>query len=423
MRRPLYGWLGAEAISITGTRVSMVALPLFVLETTGSATRTGLVALAEMLPLVLAKVLGGPVIDRIGARRVSITCDVLSVPVIGTIPLLHEAGVLSFPLLLVLVALAGGLRGPGDAAKQALLPRLVAEAAVPMERATGLSGTVERTAAMLGAALGGLLVAGLGAAQALVVDAASFGLAALVLAWATRSWDPPGSARLPGSPSAAAHRDRASYAAQLTAGLAFLRGDRVLIGITVMVALTNLLDAAWSTVLVPVWAVESGGGATAVGLLFATSSGAAALGAGCAAVWAARLPRYPTYLLAFLVAGAPRWVVIGLDSPLTAVLVVAAVAGFAAGFVNPVLGAVMFERIPADLVGRVSSLTTATCYALIPFGGLLGAVLISRGGLATAFLLCGAAYLLVTMLPAVDPRWRDLDRRAGPRGRVPQDAG
>src|SRR4029079_13272963 len=78
-RKPLYGWLTSEAISLTGTRVSMVALPWFVLTTTGSATRTGLVALAEMLPLVVLKVLAGPVIDRVGARRVAITCDLLSV--------------------------------------------------------------------------------------------------------------------------------------------------------------------------------------------------------------------------------------------------------------------------------------------------------------------------------------------------------
>ena len=78
-RTALYGWLTSEAISLTGTRVSMIALPWFVLTTTGSATQTGLVALAELVPLVLLKVLGGPVIDRVGARRVSVTCDLASV--------------------------------------------------------------------------------------------------------------------------------------------------------------------------------------------------------------------------------------------------------------------------------------------------------------------------------------------------------
>ncbi|WP_338087752.1 MFS transporter [Nocardioides lijunqiniae] len=407
MRRPLYGWLAADALSVTGTRVSMIAVPLFVLETTGSPTRTGLVALAEALPMVLAKVLGGPLIDRLGPRRVAITCDVGSVAAVGAIPLLHDAGLMAFPLLLVLVALAGALRGPGDAAKHAMVPTLVSEAGVPMERATGLSSTVERTASMLGAGLGGLLVASLGAANALLVDAVSFGLSALVLAWATRSLATPATA-------AAQDADPAAYVEQLRAGWRFLRGDRVLLGITVMVALTNLLDAAWASVLMPVWAVETGNGAKALGLLFAVFSGASAVGALVAAVWAARLPRYATYLVAFLVCGAPRFVVMALDSPLAVVVTVAVAAGFASGFLNPILGAVIFERIPAALVGRVSSLTTAMCFALLPFGGLLGGVLIAVVGLPFAMAACGVAYFAVTMLPALDPRWREMDERPVP---------
>ena len=75
----------------------MIALPFFVLTTTGSPEKTGLVALAEMLPLVLLKVLGGPVIDRVGARRVAISCDWASVAVVGAIPFLYDAGHLPFP--------------------------------------------------------------------------------------------------------------------------------------------------------------------------------------------------------------------------------------------------------------------------------------------------------------------------------------
>jgi MFS family permease len=239
-RRPLYGWLTSEALSLTGTRMSMVALPFFVYSTTGSAEKTGLVALAEMLPLVLTKVLGGPVIDRVGARRVSIACDLGSVVAVGAIPVLHLLGWLPFGVFLGLVALAGALRGPGDGAKHALVPRLVAEAGVPMERATGLHSTVERTAGMLGAGLGGGLIALIGPTNALVVDAASFGLSALVLAWATS-----GMSR-DGIPAVQANED-APYLQRLHEGWTFLRGDRVLVGITVMVALTNLIDmASWS---------------------------------------------------------------------------------------------------------------------------------------------------------------------------------
>ncbi|CAI9411604.1 MFS transporter [Nocardioides sp. T2.26MG-1] len=401
-RRPLYGWLTAEAVSLTGTRVSMIALPFLVLTTTGSATKTGLVALCEALPMVLLKVLGGPVIDRLGARRVSVGCDLGSLVVVGAIPVLHEAGVLSFPALLGLVALAGGLRGPGDAAKHALVPVIVEHARVPMERVTGLAGTVERTSSMLGAALAGVLVAALGATNALVIDAASFGVSALVLLWSTSSL-----AVAAPEPEVEA----GGYRHQLREGWDFLRGDRVLLGITVMVALTNLIDAAYSTVLIPVWAVDAGRGAGSIGLVFAVFSGSSALGSVCAATWASGLSRYRTYLVAFLICGAPRYAVFAFDSPLWTVVLVVATSGFAAGFINPVLGAVIFERIPTHLVGRVSSLTTAMCFSLIPLGGVLGGLLVTGAGLPVTMLAVGAAYLLVTMLPAVDPRWREIDIR------------
>lgn len=402
--KALYGWLTAEAVSLTGTRISMIALPFFVLSTTGSPEKTGLVALAEMVPLVLMKVLGGPVIDRVGARRVSIGCDLASVVVVGTIPLLYAAGWLPFGVFLALVAVAGGLRGPGDGAKAALVPSIVAEADVPMERATGLQSTVERTASMLGAALAGGLVALIGAANALIVDAVSFGVSAAVLAWSTRSLAP---ARTVATDPAEAE----PYLRQLKEGWTFLRGDRVLVGITVMVALTNMIDIAYAAVLVPVWGVESGGGAAVVGLVFAVFSGASAVGALCAAAWAARLPRLATYFVAFMICGAPRFVVMAFDSPLWSVLVVSVAGGFAAGFLNPILGAVIYERIPEHLVGRVTSLTTAACFVLMPFGGLVAGFLIGGLGLGVAMLACGAAYFLITMLPAVDPRWREINHR------------
>ena len=63
-RRPLVGLLTGATISIFGTRMSALALPWFVLVTTGSVTRTGLVAFAEMTPYVLVGAVGGPFVDR-----------------------------------------------------------------------------------------------------------------------------------------------------------------------------------------------------------------------------------------------------------------------------------------------------------------------------------------------------------------------
>jgi MFS family permease len=324
---------------------------------------------------------------------------------------------LSFPVLLVLVAAAGALRGPGDGAKHAMIPALVEHAGVPTERATGLASTIERTASMAGAALAGVLVALVGPANALLLDAASFGVSALVLLATTGALARPAGADVgagAGAGAGAEHeadRAEAPYLQRLREGWQFLRRDPLLLGLSLMVAATNLLDQAFVAVLVPVWAKETGGGAAAVGTLFAVFSGAAIAGAALASAFGSRLPRYTTYLVAFLVCGSPRFVVLALESPLWLVLVTAVVSGFGAGFINPVLGAVIFERIPAHLVGRVSALNTALCWSLIPFGGLLGGLLVGWTGMAGAMLACGAAYFLATMLPAVNPRWREMDRR------------
>ena len=412
-RTPLWGYLSALAISVSGTRLSMIAIPWFVLTSTGSATKTGLVAFAEMAPLVLLQFLSGPYIDRIGARRMTLTCSAISAVVVGVIPLLHVLDLLTFPLLLVLVALAGAARGPGDAAGHAMLPLLVEHAHLPTERVTGLAGAVERTASLAGAAIAGGLVAVVGGANALVVDAASFAIAGVVLALTTRGLAP----ATPEVTGADAGAVATTYAAELRDGWSFMRRDPILMGIGVMVAITNLLDQAWSVVLVPVWARDSGYGVGAVGLLAATLGAAAVLGSVAAAAWAERLPRYRTYLVAFILAGVPRVVMLALGAPLWSILVVAVIGGCASGFLNPVLGAVLFERIPAPLMGRVTSMNLAMSWSLIPFGGLLGGLAVAALGLSPALLLIGTAYFVTTMAPAVQPRWKEMDLRPEPAAR------
>ena len=294
-----------------------------------------------------------------------------------------------------------------------------------MERATGLASAVERGAGMVGFALAGALVVAVGPATALALDAVSFLLGAAVLGWATvglgRRAEPAAGTGLESEPS------QEGFWRQLKEGWTFLRRDPVLIGLTLMIAVTNLLDLAWASVMMPVWVHDSGYSAGLLGTLFAVFAAASMVGALVAAAWGEHIPRFRTYLLAFLLTGLPRFVVLAIDVPLWVVVAVLLVGGVASGFLNPILGAVFFERIPEPLVGRVSSLSTSVCFALMPLGGLLGGVLIAGIGLSPAFLLVGVAYFAATMAPAVFPSFRDMDRRpataAPATSRVPENAG
>lgn len=196
-------------------------------------------------------------------------------------------------------------------------------------------------------------------------------------------------------------------------GFAFLRGEPLLLTVIVMVGITNLLDAAITSVLVPVWARESGNGPAAIGLMGSVMGSAAVGGSLIAAVVAHRLRRRVVVLTGFLLAGAPRFLILAFDAPLGVVLAVFAVSGFGGGFVNPVLGAVLVERVPRRMLGRVNALGDSLAWAGIPLGGLLAGAAVTAVGLVPVLLTCGAAYFLTTNLAGLRPEWREIDRTRG----------
>ncbi len=403
------GLLAAMAVALTGTRVSAIALPWFVLVTTGSATQTGLVAFCEMTPYVVVKALTGPLVDRAGPRVVSWSTDAVSAAAAGAIPLLHAVGLLSFPVLLGLVAVIGAVRGPGDLAKEVMVPEAAERAGVPLERATGLSGVTERLASTVGPAAGGFLVALLGPLTGLVLNAACFALGSLIISLAL----PRGMGRPADEASVDEAPAASGYWRRFGEGFAFLRGEPLLLTIIVMVGITNLLDAAFSTVLLPVWAAQSGNGPTAIGLSNGVWSATAVAGSLVAAAVAHRMPRRVVFFAGFLLAGAPRFLVLAADAPMWAVLAVFVVSGAGGGFLNPILGAIAFERVPHGLRGRVNALGDSMAWDGIPLGGLIAGAAVAWSGLAPVLLTAGLAYFLTTNLAALLPQWREMDRLRG----------
>jgi MFS family permease len=403
-KRPLVALLSASGVSLVGTRLSVIALPLFVLITTGSPTKTGLVAFVEMTPMVLAQAAAGPITDRVGPRRVSIVCDLAGGVVLSLVPILYAVDRLSFPALLAIVAGLGLARGPGDGAKYVMVPDVAAASGQPTERVLGLEDGISRGSSVLGPLGAAALVAALGAPTAIAFDAASFVLAALVVAVGVPR--EVGRAR-----PAETGEDPASYLSRLKSGVSFVRRDGLLRSILAMVGTTNLLDQALSTVLIVVWARSQGGGAGLMGLVAAALGLGSLIGALTAASIGHRLPRRATFGWSFFFIGGPRFLVFALGAPLWVVLPVLFLGGLGVGTINPILGAVQLERIPEHLRARVLSVMVSGTAVLVPFGGLVGGLLTERFGLRSALLTCGAVYTLATLLPLFRPEWREMDRR------------
>ena len=362
-RRPLAALLAAEAISTTGAQMTLLALPWFVLVTTGSAARMGVVVAADLVPMVVLALPGGALAGRLGARRTMLACDLARAPLIGLVPLLHALGLLSFPVLVGLVVLHGLFWPPYWASQGALLPELVGDDRELLTRASALFQAATRLTLLIGPALGGLLIGWLGPANVLIVDAATYLVAFVLVA----GFVPAG-------------RGRAAAAGDLRgmlAGVRVLLGDRLLRAWTVSASLSQM---GFQTLLIalPVLAFTSyDQNPKVAGLLIGAWGGGALLGSLVALRLPSSLPPLTVGSLAGLGQALPLWLLVA-PLPAAAAVAVLGVAGLANGIRVPPLRAVTLLRMPPSL--RVQAMTAE---ATLPTAAGLLALAVASPALET----------------------------------------
>jgi MFS family permease len=399
-RLPLLSLFAANAISMVGNVFAAIVIPWFVLQTTGSATQTGITGFFTILPVVLAGFLGGTLIDRLGYKRTSIIADLASGVTVALIPLLYFTVGLQFWQLVVLVFLGALLDAPGTTARAALIPELAALAGVPIERATSASQVIERSSRLVGAPLAGILIAVMGTANVLWLDAASFFISAAMIALSITATRVKPKEAEPGT-----------YSEELLNGLRFLRQDHLMLTIVVVVMITNFLDAAFGGVILPVYAKQVFGNALNLGLIIAANGGGAVLGAIIFGAVGHRLSRHATFVATFVLTSLKFWV-FALYLPFPLILGATFITGVGAGPLNPIIDAVAYERIPPNMRGRVFGTITAGAWVAMPLGMLLGGILTEQLGVQPLLISLGLTYLVTTLSIAVIPAMREINRRA-----------
>lgn len=421
--------LAAHTLSQTGNVVTLFAVPFAVLAMGGGAVQVGIASFAATVPVVIGGPLGGVLVERLGYRRASIVADIVNGGALLLIPVLATTVGLPFWGLLALVFAGGLLDTPGQTARRVLVPAISDRAGVRLERSVGFLDAATRLSGLLGAPLAGLLVALVGAFPAMYATAVGFGLSAIVTVafvgdrgagtrgstpepHRDRAVDPDGV-----EPAPAAAPAVAGYWADLAAGARFVVRDPLLRLILGLILVTNLLDAARSNTLLPLYAAQELGGAASLGWIVAAFGGGALTGSVAFGFIAHRVPRRVTFAVCFLIAGGPSLVVFALAAPPVWLVVASAASGLAAGALNPILGAVEFERIPEAFRARVFGLMTAVAWAGIPVGGLLGGLVADAWGVRAAFAGVAVIYTAVCAMPLVGGRWRLMEREAIARDR------
>ena len=381
--RPIRALLGAQVISVTGAQMTWLALPWFVLTTTGSATRTSIVMAAEAVGLAAFGIQSGNLVNRLGARKTMLLCDTLRAPTVAVIPILHWTGGLSFPVLIAAAAGIGLFSGPYFAAQKVIVPEILGEDERLVTKMQTLSQTASRITMLLGPVVAGVLIGFIGASTVLLIDAATY----LVAVGLVAGFVPEGRrASAPGE-------ERGSRA-----GIRFVLRDPLL---RIWMPVFTIGDAAWMAIFValPVLTLERYDGDPRIaGWLFASFGVGAVVGNVVAFRLLDRIDGLRLIGLGILGQALPLWLLV-LELPAWLVSAALMLSGLANGLVNPSIHAILTLRAPPALRANVMAVVM-TLFALVTPIGLLGAgPLLDAFSLEVVFGLC-AAIQTVTMTGA-----------------------
>jgi MFS family permease len=397
MRVPLGAFFTANLISYVGDRLTLLAIPWFVLQTTGSVAKTGITAFFTTLPMIISTFFSGLLIDRLGYKRTSVIGEIASGISTLLIPLLYHTGGLALWQLLALAFLGGLMKAPGETARSSMLPDLGQATQVRMERVNAIGDGMKRVSGLLGAPLAAILIVLLGASNLLWLDAASFFISAVLIGLLVPYIQPA---------VLTTRRDVSNSSLQQC--LRFIVSNRLLCSVMAPVLVTNLLDAGSFSVVLPVYTSQIWRSVLPIGLLSATFGGCAFLSTLLFSVFGHRLPRHMTFALCFMAIGMPFWA-LGLALPLSWLVLIYALDGLMVGPINPILMTVLQDVIPFAMRARVFGITSAGFMAGVPLGGLICGYLITWIGLRPSLFTMAVIYLLATGSLLVNPALKAMD--------------
>jgi MFS family permease len=372
---------GASVASLVGDGVVPVALSFAVLDLTGSATDLGIVLAARVVALVSSLLIGGVVADRVGRRRVMVAADVTRLAAqaaIGVLLVSGEATIAEMVLAQLLVGAASGFFNP---ASSGLIPMVAGE---HLQQANSLKAMAMAGGNIVGPAISGVLVVATGPGAALLIDAVSYGVSALLLARV--------------NVAAQSSPPQQPFVAEFREGFAEVRKRTWVWAVILSAALWNVMAAF--TVLGPVVAKSSLGGPGGWAAVL-TAEGVGWLLGGLTLLRA--IPRRP--LLVGTALGAVAVVptaLLAVPAPLALIVIASLLAGVANMLFNTLWETVLQQHIPRHALSRVSAFDWFGSIAFQPVGlMLMGPLAAAIGVSETLYLSAGFKLVSVAALLTV----------------------
>jgi MFS family permease len=373
--------LVSRFVSLTGTNMTTVALPWFVLATTGSTEKMGIVLACQTLPAFALGIPGGSVVAWLGPRRALVVGDALRAPLLAAVPLLHAAGELSFPTLLVLVTTIGVFSVPYAAASSSLLPEIVGEDEQEVAHAQASLQVAIQVTGILGPVAAGALIPLIGAPRLLYLDAASYAVSAIIVVAFIHV----------GRAVATANRRRGAIA-----GVRHVFSDSLLASI-VSVGLVAHVGLAALFASLPALAFDHFHDARVAGALFSADAVGSVVGALLTMRLARRVKPLRLGIVGFALMSAPLWL-LTMATPLALSLAVMFLFGLGGPLGIAPISAIMTTRAPADIRPQVVAAFLSITSAGTPLGAAVTGYAIAHAGFRTTYGAVAAAMTLATLL-------------------------
>jgi len=393
-------YLSSYVFSLLGNSIASIALPLLVLQTTGSLLSTGTLAAATAIPAFLVGLFAGVVIDRINRRTSSIAADLISAAAMAALPIVDIVTGLSLGWF-ILFGIIGAIGDvPGMTAREALLPAIVRSSTMSAERLVGVREVIGAVVFLVGPAAAAFLIVVFEGSTVLWITAAT-SFAAAVLTFA-----------IPRSVGALALVDRSeprsSGWSQLREGWSvlfrtnpFLRAVTLLnlVMVAVMTSLQGILLPAHFTLI---------GEPQLVGFVLTALAAGTLVGGGLYAALAGR--------------GSRRfWFVTGLVGTVVGISLIAVlpaawllfvgafVLGFSSGLFGSLIGVLMIESIPDRLRGRIMGTQNSLMMIAAPAGMVAVALIGSQFDLRAAGIAVAVLWAIGGVIAVWAPSLRHLE--------------
>jgi predicted MFS family arabinose efflux permease len=353
-----------RAVSDLGDKLVPVALAFAVLELDHSASALGLVFAARMIPMVVLVLVGGVWADRLPRNVVMLTADGVRAVTQALVAVLLLTGRAEVWHLMVLMALYGAAQAFFDPASTGLVPQTVSRER--LQQANGLLQLSRSTANVVGPALGGVLVATVGAGWAFAADSVTFVVSAAFLALLRLERET---------------RDaRRRFVADLVEGWREFASRTWVWASVAHFAFFHLLVLAPFWVLTPIVAKEELGGAGA----YATILSAMGIGSILGGLLALRVePRRPLAVaFAIILFEVPLYLALAAVAPVVLIAAFALVGSVAMNFASTLWLTVLQTNVPERALSRVSSYDWLGSLVFLPAGYVLAGPAAEAFGIA-----------------------------------------